>query len=38
MLTGEFRYKVDAIWETFWTGGLTNLLSVIEQTRLPRNV
>mgnify|MGYP001018097282 FL=1 len=23
--------KVDKIWETFWTGGITNPLSVIEQ-------
>ena len=25
------RNKVDKIWETFWTGGITNPLSVIEQ-------
>lgn len=31
MLAGEFRNKVDSIWETFWTGGITNPLSVIEQ-------
>lgn len=31
MLTGELRNKVDEIWETFWTGGITNPLSVIEQ-------
>ncbi|KRE48373.1 type I restriction-modification system subunit M [Paenibacillus sp. Soil724D2] len=31
MLTGEFRNKVDALWELFWTGGVTNPLSVIEQ-------
>jgi type I restriction enzyme M protein len=31
MLTGELRNKVDMIWETFWTGGITNPLDVIEQ-------
>ena len=31
MLTGDVRNKVDRIWETFWTGGITNPLDVIEQ-------
>lgn len=31
MITGEIKSKVDKIWETFWTGGVTNPLSVIEQ-------
>ncbi len=31
MITGELRNKVDKIWEIFWTGGITNPLSVIEQ-------
>ncbi|QGU00893.1 Type I restriction-modification system, DNA-methyltransferase subunit M [Candidatus Syntrophocurvum alkaliphilum] len=31
MLTGELRNKIDKIWEIFWTGGITNPLSVIEQ-------
>ncbi|WP_346936026.1 class I SAM-dependent DNA methyltransferase [Clostridium sp.] len=31
MITGELRSKVDKIWETFWTGGITNPLEVIEQ-------
>lgn len=31
MITGEIRNKVDKIWETFWTGGITNPLEVIEQ-------
>lgn len=31
MITGELRNKVDRIWETFWTGGITNPLEVIEQ-------
>jgi type I restriction enzyme M protein len=31
MITGELRSKVDKIWETFWTGGISNPLEVIEQ-------
>lgn len=31
MITGGLRNKVDRIWETFWTGGITNPLDVIEQ-------
>ena len=31
MVTGTVRNQVDRIWETFWTGGVTNPLSVIEQ-------
>lgn len=31
MITGELKSKIDHIWETFWTGGLANPLSVIEQ-------
>ncbi|MDA8409389.1 MAG: type I restriction-modification system subunit M N-terminal domain-containing protein [Treponema sp.] len=31
MLTGELRSKVDRLWTTFWTGGIANPLTVIEQ-------
>lgn len=31
MVTGELKQKLDALWESFWTGGITNPLSVIEQ-------
>jgi len=31
MITGVIKNKIDNIWETFWTGGLANPLSVIEQ-------
>ena len=31
MITGDLKSKIDNIWETFWTGGLANPLSVIEQ-------
>ena len=30
-IKGELRNKIDRIWETFWTGGITNPLDVIEQ-------
>jgi hypothetical protein len=26
MLTGEIRSKIDAIWNTFWAGGIANPL------------
>lgn len=31
MLTGEIRNQVDQIWNAFWSGGVANPLSVIEQ-------
>ena len=31
MVTGELRSQVDKIWEAFWTGGISNPLTVIEQ-------
>lgn len=31
MLTGQIRNEIDKLWETFWTGGITNPLTVIEQ-------
>lgn len=31
MLTSELRADIDKIWNTFWTGGLSNPLTVIEQ-------
>lgn len=31
MLTGELKNKVDKVWESFWTGGIANPLTVIEQ-------
>ncbi|WP_020558915.1 type I restriction-modification system subunit M [Thiofilum flexile] len=31
MITGELRSKVDKIWDTMWSGGVSNPLSVIEQ-------
>ena len=31
MVTGELKNKIDRLWETFWTGGITNPLDVVEQ-------
>lgn len=31
MITGEIKSQVDKIWESFWTGGVSNPLTVIEQ-------
>ena len=31
IITGELKNKINKIWEIFWTGGITNPLSVIEQ-------
>lgn len=31
MITGEIKSKIDRIWDDFWTGGISNPLTVIEQ-------
>lgn len=31
MLTGELKSQIDKVWEAFWTGGLSNPITVIEQ-------
>lgn len=31
MLTGSLRSKIDRVWDAFWTGGISNPLTVIEQ-------
>ena len=31
MIAGQLRTKIDKLWEEFWTGGITNPLTVIEQ-------
>jgi type I restriction enzyme M protein len=31
MLTGELRNQIDRIWDSFWSGGISNPLEVIEQ-------
>lgn len=31
MITGELKNKVDAIWDTLWTGGISSPITVLEQ-------
>lgn len=31
MLTGQIRNQIDRIWDSFWSGGISNPLEVIEQ-------
>lgn len=31
MITGDLKSRVDKIWDTMWSGGISNPLSVIEQ-------
>ncbi len=31
MITGDLKNKINALWEIFWTGGITNPLDVVEQ-------
>ena len=31
MITGEIKSQVDKVWNTFWTGGISNPIEIIEQ-------
>ena len=31
MITGEIKSKINQIWNAFWSGGISNLLEVMEQ-------
>tara|TARA_Y100000588_G_C14277366_1_gene935046 strand:+ start:5254 stop:5358 length:105 start_codon:yes stop_codon:yes gene_type:complete len=31
MITGKLKSDIDKLWEEFWTGGIANPLTVIEQ-------
>lgn len=31
MITGEHKNQIDAIWDTFWSSGITNPITVLEQ-------
>src|SRR5690554_5670987 len=31
MITGELKSQIDAIWNTFWTGGISNTITIVEQ-------
>lgn len=31
MITGELKNKIDRLWDSFWSGGISNPLTVVEQ-------
>ena len=31
MITGEIKSNIDKIWDAFWTGGITNSITILEQ-------
>ena len=31
MITGEIKNRIDSIWDTFWSGGITNSITILEQ-------
>ena len=31
MITGQIKLQIDQIWEAFWTGGITNSITLLEQ-------
>ncbi len=31
MITGQIKNQIDSIWDTFWTGGITNSITILEQ-------
>jgi type I restriction enzyme M protein len=31
MITGEIKNRIDSIWDVFWTGGITNSMTILEQ-------
>ncbi len=31
MITGELKSKIDRVWDSFWSGGISNPREVIEQ-------
>lgn len=31
MITGSLKNQVDRVWDTFWSGGISNPMDVIEQ-------
>ncbi len=34
MVTGELKSRIDAVWNDFWSGGISNPLEVMEQLTL----
>lgn len=31
MITGQLKSQIDAIWSTFWNGGISNTITIVEQ-------
>ena len=31
MITGDIKNRIDTIWDAFWTGGITNSITILEQ-------
>ena len=31
MITGSLKNQVDRVWDTFWSGGISNPMDMIEQ-------
>ncbi len=31
MLNSEIKSKIDRLWDSFWSGGISNPLTVVEQ-------
>jgi len=31
MITGQLKSQIDQIWNTFWTGGISNTITIVEQ-------
>jgi len=31
MITGVIKNRIDSIWDTFWTCGITNSITILEQ-------
>ena len=31
MIIGDIKNRIDSIWDTFWTGGITNSITILEQ-------
>ena len=31
MITGEVKNRIDSIWDSFWTVGITNSITILEQ-------
>ncbi len=31
MITGQIKNQIDQIWDTFWTGGISNYIDILKQ-------